>query len=220
MFSRIAIGALSLVVASAVLMVAGCGPRAGGGETAANAASARRLDATALQPARLPYDKGSLILGGSAIPVDLERADEPVGFRFDLKAHGEVVEQEFYVLEKWGFLFRGVKGESYDPAIPLLRFPAAVGEQWTWGGKVLGPDTHDAKADISTSGETLNLAGGRFDAIRVLVEMQIGSRVGPPAERKLVFWFVPEKGIVKREFGSISTREPAPKGVPAAATHG
>jgi hypothetical protein len=55
----------------------------------------------------------------------------------------------------------------------------------------------------------LNLAGGPYATIRAHVALVLDTGSPEPAKRELMFWFVPKKGIIKRDFGAISTREPA-----------
>ena len=68
---------------------------------------------------------------------------------------------------------------------------------------------HEAEASISTASDKIKLADGTLaDALVVRVKLQLTNGTKTPAERMLAFWFVKGKGIIKREIGSGSKREP------------
>ena len=103
-----------------------------------------------------------------------------------------------------------VAGESYQEPMPLLKFPLTIGDSWTWSGKmVAGLEPHNASAKISTAAEQILLPGGPTQSVLVVVDLAIESGASTPAARKLRFWFVENKGLVKRQFGIGSSREPA-----------
>jgi hypothetical protein len=71
----------------------------------------------------------------------------------------------------------------------------------------------DATSDITAKRETVNLAGGQFETILIDVKLSYTAGGTKPTQRALKFWFSPGKGLVKRELGMSSTREPLPAGV-------
>lgn len=163
-----------------------------------------------VKPAALPYERAALVLAGTVVPVDVQRVEErPGDVAFRLVAHGQLVEEERYRLETHSFSIVSAAGESYKPPIPLLANPIEAKKPWVWQGSLTsGVEHRNARADLVAIDERLNLPGGPYDSIRVDVELSIEG-VGPqPAKRKLAFWFAPGKGIVKRDFGSSSTRAP------------
>ncbi len=157
----------------------------------------------------LPYRKAALILTGTTFPVALSRKLEANSVTFSLSAHDEVIEEEQFEYSEAGFRLAGASGESYHPPIPLLQFPMKVGDSWNWKGIInVGTIQRTATANIACSSDVLNTAGGPFDAVLVSVELIMPSGAVEPAKRRLRFWFVRGKGILKREFGAASTREP------------
>ena len=72
-----------------------------------------------------------------------------------------------------------------------------------------GNEPHRASATVSTSTETLRLTTtGSTPSVLVVVDLEIESGGQEPAKRKLRFWFVKDRGVVQRQFGIGSTREP------------
>jgi hypothetical protein len=200
----------SIIPLAAILVCGGCKQpennrvlvTAGDGPKVQNAAE--------LGGDQLPYTKGNLILGGTSVLVSLERKVDGPNIVFNLLAHGEQVEQEFYEQTDSTFGFRGGNSETYEPPISLCRFPMNIGDKWKWGGKITTAGTSkEATAEIISSQDKLNLPGGPFDTYKIEVLLKIEAGGPKPAERKLAFWFQPKKGIIKRELGALSTRQPA-----------
>lgn len=132
-----------------------------------------------------------------------------------LTAFGEVLERERYRFGATEFTLVEAAGESYKPALPLMQFPFTVGSAWKWEGDVLlGERPIPAMAKISSETDSVTLEGFDGEAVRINVALSIESGGPNPAERTLTFWFVPGKGILKREFGKASSRMPAPLEVP------
>lgn len=168
-------------------------------------------DNATLRPHSLPYQRAALILAGTTIPVDVSVLTSGDLIRFRLKAHDAILEEETYRVLPQGLQLVSAAGERYDPPIFIVRYPFRDGDRWSWNGTIESGDRHrQATAVVSVEGEKINLAGGQFDAIRVDVQL---TYVGEPARRTLSFWFNPGHGIVKREFGAGSTREPLPNEV-------
>lgn len=165
-----------------------------------------------LKPANLPYEEANLVLAGTQVPVVMDELREEGRLTFNLRTHGATVESETYVFDKTGFRFAEGTGERYDPPIPLVRYPVKAGEVWKWKGKIIqGGVTYGGQADISAETYTLNMASGQFESLQVLVELKIDAGSPEAAERNLKFWFVPQRGLMRREFGASSIREPRPE---------
>lgn len=198
MFARAAAGL-------ALAAVTGCGWQG----TAQSGGDPRYPNSDAFQPDRLPAKEASLILAGTRLPVELQERRKEGIFEIVVLAHGEDVEVERYFVADDSFSFAGLSGESFEPPIPILRFPVALGSKWGWQGKAfLGPVGRPARADIMLESDSLNLASGSLKAVRVDVGLTVETGKETTAERKLKFWLAPNSGVVRREFGSSSLREP------------
>lgn len=171
-----------------------------------------------LKPDVNPPEKGNLILGGTPIAVQLDPAHTATTLTLNWMVDSEgrtggdpvKVESEKYTYSDAFFAFAGTDYEKYDPPIPLAKFPLTVGEGWDWTGSVqVGKTKTKAKATIDPETETLNLAVGNIDALKVTVVLTFDDE-SAPKQRTLVFWFKPGEGIIKRELWSSSTREPRP----------
>lgn len=162
---------------------------------------------------QLPYEKARLILAGTPLNVTMSKRAKPDGVEFDIKAGEETLEVERYQLDDHGFRFSALSDETFVPPIPLARFPGfKTGETWDWSGQAgLGPNKKPATATLTSTWETVNLAGGVAECVVVSANLVVKSD-GTDSKRVLKFWIQPKKGIVKREFGYSSTREPRPAG--------
>lgn len=136
--------------------------------------------------------------------------------QFDLTYHGEVLEQELYDLKEGGFYLVSNTEATYEPAIPLLRFPTVLDEPIDWTGDMIeGERRRSVKASIVPSAERLQLPSGEVDTVRVEVTLTIDGGGPEASNRRLRFWFAKGQGLVKREFEYSSTREPALEVPPA-----
>lgn len=170
------------------------------------------VDHGVLMPHGLPYERAGLILAGTLVPVQMRRRESAEGVVFDLVAHGQVVEDEQYFNSADGFKLVAAGGERYEPPVPIVRYPFKPGEAWDWSGKLhCGARARTATGNVVVDRDNLNVPGGPFQTLRVTIDLRIDGGGPATADRKLVFWFAPGKGIVKREFGFCSTREPIPE---------
>jgi len=162
-----------------------------------------------LKPDSLPYSKANLILAGTLFPVEMSRTVDGTKVRFTLTAHDEILEEEVYDSTKDKFSILDLAGETYKPALPLLQFPVKAGDVWQWQGEMIaGGIARKASAKITISEEKLNLADGVYQSLKSSVELEMPSGGPTPAKRALAFWFVKEKGMIKRDIAASSTREP------------
>jgi hypothetical protein len=164
-----------------------------------------------VQPDADPPPKAKLLYLGTTVPVTVKAERKGDIFTINLLAHGDLFDSEEYVKTLDGLALSNAAGEVYSPPIPLLKFPLAVGDEpMTWVGTLSGElDPHRASAKISSSKESVTLGQTSAETIRVQVDILLESiSEGESAERRLVFWFLPKKGVVKRQFGTTSTREP------------
>ncbi|MBL8086786.1 MAG: hypothetical protein JNM85_01790 [Chthonomonas sp.] len=161
------------------------------------------------KPDALPYKEGVLTLAGAQVPVEVTRSERGDKIEFVLRSHGEVIDTERYRFDRSSFYLQSMASETYRPEIPLLRYPVSTISMDDWSGKVVADGkTFPASAKISATSEPLNVAGGPYDSVRVAVELAIDTGGARRVSRSLQFWFVDGKGIVRREAGSYSTREP------------
>lgn len=171
-----------------------------------------RVTEETFAPDRLPYEDGLLTLAGTTYPVRLRREVEDDGTHFVIFKGQEVLDREVYVLDRDAFRIRLAAGVQYEPPIPLLEFGRLSGDEWTWRGHVVtGGERLSAAATIRTSEEDLNLAGTFDRGLRVRATLELeGAGPDGTLQKPMTFWFAPRVGLVKREFGSTSTRTPAP----------
>ncbi len=162
-----------------------------------------------LKPETFPYDEGFLVLAGTQIPVTLEESKEGNILTFAVKANGALIEREQYQFDEAGFRFLGGPGITFQPAIPLVRYPMKSDEKWEWSGKMVqSGETYDAKAEIAAKSELLNTAAGEFMTLMIQVDLKLDVGTKEPAVRLLKFWIAPGEGVIRREFGASSSREP------------
>lgn len=171
-------------------------------------------DRESFKPGASPYEAGELILAErTSIPIAFERTEDAERelVTFECVAHGEVVDQEVYQDRDESFSLVSKTGESFDPPLPLIVYPVRVGETkpFEWKGKVLeGEVPSNAHAMVTVSDESSNLPAPFSETIRVNVVLSLHG-AGDPTKRELAFWFVEGRGLVKRSFGALDTRQPA-----------
>lgn len=173
--------------------------------------AATRLSRKELAPDTPPPPKAKLLLGGVSVPVTARVARDGNRFTINLVTHDEVFESEEYVNTTDGFSVASIGVTEFEPPIPLLKFPLAVGQEtWTWKGTLSADvEEHSANATITTASDTINFGLRPVDTIKVQVEIVFDSiGEGESAERQLTFWFQPMKGLIKRSVGATSAREP------------
>lgn len=196
----------SAAVAIALFFAAtlACTPRsAGSGEQIAAIAD--------LNPAAMIPTSAKLKIGEIDMPVEIEQNTSGQQMTIEISAHGQVFENETYFVGDKSFDLLDVAGEHYDPKLPLLRFPMRIGEEWSWTGTMTaGEKPHKASATVTSTNDSVLLPGsGSTDTVLVVVDLAIESGGPTPATRKLRFWFAKDKGLIKRQFGIGSSREPA-----------
>ncbi|MEA2554283.1 MAG: hypothetical protein QOJ65_2459 [Fimbriimonadaceae bacterium] len=147
-------------------------------------------------------------MGGVIVPVDVKVEQSGDDFSLHLVNGGQDFETEQYKNPPDGFLLVNAAGETYAPPIPLLKFPMRIGDTWKWSGDMItGPASRKADAAIRTRDDKVDM-GTPVDALLVEVDLSMYSGASQPATRRLAFWFVKGKGLVKREFGSSTSRVP------------
>jgi len=158
-----------------------------------------------------PIDaKGKLELGKIDMPVEVVQKKTNDTLTLDLRAFDQSFEQEVYKFDQDSFSLSYAAGDNYDSPLPLLKFPLTIGNQWDWSGTMTsGNLPHKATATVRTSMEQVLLpVSGATNCVLVAVDLSIESGGPTPATRKLRFWFVKGGGLVKRQFGIGSSRDP------------
>lgn len=191
----------ALVVA---YLLAGCAPKTGG-------SGPEIATSSAINPAAMLPKAAKLKIGEIDMPVEVQQTVKGSEIQLDLVAHGQVFETEGYVLSDASFDLVDAAGEHYEPKLPLLKFPMKVGDTWTWSGEMTaGQEPHKATATVTSTKDSVLLPGlGTTDTVLVVVDLSIESGGPTPANRKLRFWIANGKGVIKRQFGVASSREPA-----------
>ncbi len=162
-----------------------------------------------LVPDASPGTKAILVLGGVRAPVEVVRTRTGDELTLDLKGHGESFETEAYSVMPTEFGLSNAGGELFTPAIPLLKSPMKVGDTWSWKGSMMSGISRPAEASVSCKVDKVYTEQGlQEDALMVEVKLKMDSGTKAPAERRLAYWFVKGKGVLKREIGSGSTRLP------------
>ena len=167
-----------------------------------------------LSPDAAPGGEARLTMGAVTMPVKVVRKVTPDLIELRLLAHGEPIDLEGYrsLPTEFGVVY--AEGERYEPPIPLLRFPMTVGDSWTWNGHMAATGTErPVSAEIVTSIGKVTMPDGPREAVRVDVRLKMPTWGDAPAGRRtLDFWFIKGLGVVRREFGSESIREPMSPG--------
>lgn len=181
------------------LLLTGCDPRTPGTTKGHGAEIASLSNLKPIEGA----SKAKLVPGGIEIPVEMTTNLEGDLVRIVLTTHGQVIEEEVYTYTDTAILLREAASETYRPPLEVLKAPTRLGESWDWKGTVsFGEVERKANAKISAAQDTVF-------PIRVTAQLSIDGGGPQPAQRILTFWFEPQKGVVKREFGAGLTRIPA-----------
>lgn len=160
-----------------------------------------------LKPDATPGDSALLMIGPvkNVVEIQAERSGED--FTLDLVAHGEVFETETYKVGKDAFYLVEAADDAFDPPVPLLMFPLYVNTTRVYQGQLKAGGSHKVMGKIKTTLDKVFMPT-QEEAVRVDLELSMDSGGPNPAERKLSFWFVKDRGLVKREFGNGLSREP------------
>jgi hypothetical protein len=191
-----------LIIAS-TLLVAGCkgGLLHGSGTT---------ISAAALQPLKTLNDNEDMLIGGTKISVSVEAKASGDEITVKINTHGEEIEEEKYVLNASELDLLRADTDEFTPPIRLLKFPASGNESWDWSGTSKeGTTGRSATAHVTSYPDKLVVGGVSKATLAVQVQFSISSGMASPAQRTLTFWFAEPGGLIKREFGAGTTRQPA-----------
>lgn len=155
----------------------------------------------------------TLRLANLEIPIELKLEARTTERELQLINEGVVMEKETYRVTTEGIwlvkLRDGETGETFVPALPLLQFPMRVGDSFSWDGKmIIGNRALPTSGRIQTGAETISLATGPTEAVRVEILLELRDGSPRPAQRRLTFWFVKGEGPLRRDYGGQEIREP------------
>lgn len=209
---------LSLAAAiGAGLSVAGFGALSCSGKTTASGdGQAIYTSSEQLGPDKQPGWNAVLLYQDWEVPVQVEQKIEGNDITLRLLAKSQELEVERYRSTPSQFQLVQAASEQFTPPLPLLEFPLSEGELPKWSGKLIfGELEKEASAVVEVRKAPLNVKGYNDEGIKAVVKVSFDG--GGPKEtvRVLNFWFVPGRGILKREYEKGTTRIPAPPGVPS-----
>lgn len=187
------------------LLIAGCGNKQSG--TLQGPLIANQAD---LNISKLAFPKATLSIGGTELEAEVRAKSDEEKLTIESSVSGVVLDTEEYQLTEKEVSVATVTGETFTPAVPIIKYGMHVGDAWKWEGKSsAGGIEHQLSASITTTGDNLFVGSvALHDVVRVDVTLQYDSGTDTPALRKLQFWLVKDKGIVKRSFGGTLIREP------------
>jgi hypothetical protein len=158
-----------------------------------------------IRPFEEPNNSAILNLAGMEIPVEVDTEMDGPQRTIALVCNGETIEQERYVIGDDEFNLAFAAGEQFVPPLPIMVFPMSVGEGWEWSGQLISSNLKQhANAKVVTESSRAQIDGRSVPSVKVSVKLQLE----PKMERSLAFWIVEGKGVVRREFGDESVREP------------
>lgn len=208
--------ALALLPIIAIIGVIGC--QSGALQVAAPATNVTPSAAVTftspddLKPTLGTTEPFRMLMNGSPMNVTVRSTYSNGILALALNTHGEKMDEERYALASNGLSVLTLSGQSFDPALPLVRLPYNGQDDFTWSGTIaMGASKMPAKAEVSAISEPLNTAAGNFQTARVKVALSMEAGAQEPTRRNLVFWIAKGNGVVKLEYGDSVTREPAPK---------
>jgi len=117
---------------------------------------------------------------------------------------GVPIEEEVYEVTTQQIAIKSMgTGETFEPPLPLIKFPMSVGDTFDWDGKIVFAG-HEliGKAKIVTSRDTPDLATGPRETLKVSVELELSDGSPKPAKRRLDYWFAEGVGPVRRDYGN------------------
>lgn len=162
-----------------------------------------------LNPNKLAFSKSVLTIGGTKVDARSESKYEGKTLTIDSFVAGEKMDSEIYRSDDQGVSLLTVTSETFDPPISIIKYGMHVGDTWSWSGKAnAGGIVHAVSAKVTTASDNLFISNiAQHDVIRVDINLAYDSGTEKPALRKMQFWFVKDKGIVKRSFGGTLIRE-------------
>ena len=164
-----------------------------------------------ISPGTPPPLNAKLTLSGSPFEVTIATIRDKSTYAIELMKEDEILDREVYddSVDRFRLVMAG--GETYEEPIDLLRFPMKIGDSWEWQGKIVANgNPREAMAKVETVEDQQFIAGAPVPAVKVIVTLQFRAvGASDAAKRILTFWFADKKGLFKRQYDSVSIREPA-----------
>jgi len=146
----------------------------------------------------------TLRLANVAIEADAKMTVDGTTRTIKIFKDGVPIEEEVYVVTTELVAVKSMgTGETFEPPLPLIKFPMSVGDSFDWEGKIVFAGHElEGKAKSVTSRDTPDLATGPRETLKVAVELEISDGSPKPATRKLEYWFAEGVGPVRRDYGN------------------
>lgn len=146
----------------------------------------------------------TLRLANVAIEADAKMTVDGTTRTIKIVKDGVPIEEEVYVVTTDQVAVKSMgTGETFDPPLPLIKFPMSVGDAFDWEGKIVFAGHELAgKAKAVTSRDTPDLATGPRETLKVAVQLEISDGSPKPAIRKLDYWFAEGVGPIRRDYGN------------------
>ena len=146
------------------------------------------------------FEQSSMLtVGGRSIPVQVKVTRQVDLITLQLISRDSEFEREVYKVVADKFCLVQGGGTTFEPPLPLLRFPLRLGDGWEWQGVMAaGDNSNKARAQIITLREPIFVPP--IDSLRVRVSLAIDPHKAP--NRELSFWFAEDRGLVQRKFGA------------------
>jgi len=192
---------------AATAFFAGCEPIA---DPSNVGPSGPRISESPVRNGIVPGDKAMLRMAGIDIPVQIKPVRHEEQVALVLIANDVVMDREVYHRDDKELSITFGAGEAFSPPIPLMRFPMRVGDTFDWSGVMMSNNrARGARAKVTSAVAKTDTGEGNETGVRVHVALDIlPEQKGPGIKRSMTFWIVEGKGVVRREFGSDSVREP------------
>lgn len=206
------------LAAAGLLSAAGFGTLSCAAKGGSNGSNGQAIYNTSEQlgPGKQPGWNAILLYQDWEVPVQVDQKVEGNDITLRLLAKDQELEIERYRSTPSTFQLVQAASEVFEPPLTLLEFPLVEGELPKWTGKLkLGELAKDATATVENRKAPLGVKGYPDEGIKSIVKVSFDGG-GPQATvRVLNFWFVPDRGILKREYEKGTTRLPVAPGVPS-----
>ncbi len=156
----------------------------------------------------LPLDGGqtdaSYLVDGTVADYTLKVVKSGDKTSFEALSHNDLVETETYLVKDSNVFLCHALGEDFHDPIPLMKFPLRIGDKYEWKGTLTsGREDFKGTATVDTVWDSVRMKDGSLDAVKVEIDL----RIEDVGTRRLSFWFVNGRGVLRTEMGK-NVREP------------
>jgi hypothetical protein len=150
--------------------------------------------------------KDKLTIGNAVIDVDVTQSYKDGVVTESIQTHGEEVDREEYKLDDSGLSVIKASDDTFDPPMPLFRFPVTGEQDLNWSGSLHeGPSNRQASAKVHVQPQEIHFSDHDESGAKIEVQLSIDSGTPIPASRTFSFW-ITNHGIAKRAFGAGTAR--------------